>query len=60
MSHESPSSHTDYAIRPGDRGWLVLPAEVRRALELEPEDELVARLEGDGLRVVEEVSSSRP
>ena len=36
----------------GDRGRLVLPAEVRRALELEPGDELVARIDGDAVRLV--------
>lgn len=59
MSHTIASSHSDYAIRLGDRGRLVLPAEVRRALELEPGDELVARLDGDGVRLVSRRSLAR-
>ena len=59
MSHIHASSHSEYAIRLGDRGRLVLPAEVRRALELEPGDELVARLEGDGVRLVSRRSLAR-
>ena len=52
MSHELHSSHAEYPVRLGDRGRLVLPAEIRRALELEAGDELVARLDDEGVRLV--------
>lgn len=52
MSHLPSSSHIEYPVRLGDRGRLVLPAEVRRALALESGDELVARLDDDGVRLV--------
>jgi bifunctional DNA-binding transcriptional regulator/antitoxin component of YhaV-PrlF toxin-antitoxin module len=52
MSHDSRSSHIDHPIRLGDRGRLVLPAELRRALDVSTGDELVARLDGDGVRIV--------
>jgi AbrB family looped-hinge helix DNA binding protein len=46
------TSHGGYAVRLGDRGRLVLPAELRRALGFSAGDELVARLDGDGVRIV--------
>ena len=52
MSHIQHSSHDDYAVRLRDRGRLVLPAELRRALDLSTGDELVARLDGDGVHIV--------
>jgi AbrB family looped-hinge helix DNA binding protein len=52
MSHISHVSHGEFAVRLGDRGRLVLPAEVRRALGISAGDELVARLDGDGVRIV--------
>ncbi len=52
MSHISLSSHERYAIRLGDRGRLVLPADLRRRLDVSTGDELVATLEGDGVRIV--------
>jgi len=52
MSHITHPSHEGYAVRLGERGRLVLPAEVRRALGLSAGDELVARLDGDGIRIV--------
>jgi AbrB family looped-hinge helix DNA binding protein len=45
-------SHEGFAIRLGDRGRLVLPAAVRRALGISAGDELVARLDGDGVRII--------
>jgi AbrB family looped-hinge helix DNA binding protein len=36
----------------GDRGRLVLPAELRHALGISAGDELLARLDGDGVRIV--------
>ena len=41
-----------FAVRLGDRGRLVLPAELRRALGFSAGDELVARLDGDSVRIV--------
>lgn len=52
MSHILQASHRSFALRLGDRGRLVLPAEVRRALGFSAGDELVARLDGDGVRIV--------
>jgi AbrB family looped-hinge helix DNA binding protein len=52
MSHITSPSHEGYAVRLGDRGRLVLPAELRRALGFSAGDELVARLDGDGVRIV--------
>jgi bifunctional DNA-binding transcriptional regulator/antitoxin component of YhaV-PrlF toxin-antitoxin module len=52
MSHITSPSHEGYAVRLGDRGRLVLPAELRRALGFLAGDELVARLDGDGVRIV--------
>jgi AbrB family looped-hinge helix DNA binding protein len=52
MSHITSSSHEGYAVRLGDRGRLVLPAELRHALGFSAGDELVARLDGDGVRIV--------
>ena len=46
-------------MRLGDRGRLVLPAEVRRTLELEAGDELVARLDDEGVRLVSRRSLAR-
>jgi AbrB family looped-hinge helix DNA binding protein len=52
MSHDEPESHR-YAIELGDRGRLVLPAEVRRRLGLEEGDRLILTVEADGdLRLV--------
>ena len=59
MSHIQSMSHDQYPVRLGDRGRLVLPAELRRALDLKPGDELVARLEGDGVRLVSRRSLAR-
>ena len=52
MSHNALSSHTVYGIRLGDRGRLVLPAELRRALDIGTGDELVAQLDRDSVRIV--------
>ena len=52
MSHITSPSHEGYAVRLGDRGRLVLPAGLRRALGFSAGDELVARLDGDGVRIV--------
>lgn len=51
MSHISRSSHEGFDIRMGDRGRLVLPAELRHALEIGTGDELVATLDGHGIRI---------
>jgi len=52
MSHLTTLSHHGYAVRLGDRGRLVLPAELRRALGISAGHELVAQLDGDGVRIV--------
>jgi len=52
MSHTTNVSHIDYPVRLGDRGRLVLPAEVRRAMDVTTGDELVARLDGDSVHIV--------
>ena len=59
MSHIPATSHNEHPVRLGDRGRLVLPAELRRALDLKPGDELVARLDGDGVRLVSRRSLAR-
>jgi AbrB family looped-hinge helix DNA binding protein len=42
-------SHSDaYQVQLGDRGRLVLPAEIRRRLKLKQGDELVVTVETDG------------
>lgn len=41
-----------FAVRLGDRGRLVLPAGLRRALGCSAGDELVARLDRDSVRIV--------
>lgn len=52
MSHDAASSHTSgVVVRLGDRGRLVLPADVRRAAGLQVGDELFVTLEDDGLRL---------
>jgi len=46
-------SHTEtYAVRLGDRGRLVLPAELRRRAGLEEGQELVLSYEGGVVRMV--------
>jgi AbrB family looped-hinge helix DNA binding protein len=52
MSHIVRLSHIEYSVRMGDRGRLVLPAELRHALGISAGDELLARLDGDGVRIV--------
>lgn len=41
-----------FAVRLGERGRLVLPAELRRVMGVDTGDELVARLEGDGVHLI--------
>jgi bifunctional DNA-binding transcriptional regulator/antitoxin component of YhaV-PrlF toxin-antitoxin module len=52
MSHDFGYSHAEFGIKLGDRGRLVLPAELRRAMGVNTGDELVARLEGDGVHLI--------
>lgn len=52
MSHILVLSHFEQRVRLGDRGRLVLPAEIRRTLGLEPGDELLARVEDDEIRLI--------
>ncbi len=52
MSHMPHLSHTDFRIRLGDRGRLVLPAELRRAMGIEPGDEVVARFDGEAVHLI--------
>jgi AbrB family looped-hinge helix DNA binding protein len=52
VSHITSPSHEEYSVRLGERGRLVLPAELRRALGFSAGDELVVRLDGDGVRIV--------
>jgi bifunctional DNA-binding transcriptional regulator/antitoxin component of YhaV-PrlF toxin-antitoxin module len=52
MSHDPSSSHMQFGVRLGDRGRLVLPVELRRAMGVETGDELVARLDTDGVHLV--------
>lgn len=52
MSHKPGSSPEQFGVRLGDRGRLVLPVELRRAMGVETGDELVARLEADGVYLV--------
>jgi AbrB family looped-hinge helix DNA binding protein len=53
MTHDSEESHNRYTIELGDRGRLVLPADVRRRLGLEEGERLILTVEGDGdLRLV--------
>ncbi len=59
MSHMTDTSHTEFPVRLGDRGRLVLPSAVSRALGLEPGDELVARVEGESVRLVSRRSLAR-
>jgi bifunctional DNA-binding transcriptional regulator/antitoxin component of YhaV-PrlF toxin-antitoxin module len=48
MSHILVQSHD---VRMGERGRLVLPAEIRRALRVEAGDHLVAWLDDGGVRL---------
>lgn len=41
----------DYVTKIGPAGRLLIPAEVRRALSMEPGTEVVLRVDEDGLRV---------
>ncbi|MDX6650045.1 MAG: hypothetical protein QOJ97_1996 [Solirubrobacteraceae bacterium] len=41
-------THTSYRVQMGERGRVVLPAPVRRALGLAPGDRLILTLEPDG------------
>jgi AbrB family looped-hinge helix DNA binding protein len=53
MAHDSEMSHDRFTIELGDRGRLVLPAEVRHRLGLEEGERLLLTVEGDGdLRLV--------
>ncbi len=53
MSHTASRSHAGtFHVRLGDRGRVVLPAELRRAAGLSEGDELTVTLEADGLRLV--------
>jgi AbrB family looped-hinge helix DNA binding protein len=53
MTHASEESHDRYTIELGDRGRLVLPADVRRRLGLEEGERLILTVESDGdLRLV--------
>jgi len=53
MSHEGEESQERYSVELGDRGRLVLPADVRRRLRLEEGDRLILTVEPDGdLRLV--------
>jgi AbrB family looped-hinge helix DNA binding protein len=53
MSHTATSSHAgSFRVRLGERGRLVLPAELRRAAGLSEGDELTLTLEAGGLRLV--------
>lgn len=42
---------TESVARLGKSGRLVIPAKIRRALDLHPGDELLLRVEEDGLRL---------
>lgn len=44
-------------FRVGDKGRVVLPVAVRRAAGIGPDDEVVARADGDGRLVIETVES---
>jgi AbrB family looped-hinge helix DNA binding protein len=53
MSHKKPKSHKRYTAQVGERGRLVLPAELRERLSLNAGDRVVLSLEDDGsLRLV--------
>jgi AbrB family looped-hinge helix DNA binding protein len=51
MDHESKSSHV---LTVGERGRLVIPAELRRALGIGPGSMLIARVEDGGRLVLED------
>jgi AbrB family looped-hinge helix DNA binding protein len=46
--HNLGMSHTRYTVQVGDRGRFVLPAEVRRSLDVDQGDLLVLDLETEG------------
>lgn len=54
MSHTDEHAHKgQFSLTIGERGRLVLPAELRRRLSLKTGDRLVARIEDDGsIRVI--------
>lgn len=52
MSHIQTTSHLQFGIRLGERGRLVLPAELRRAMCVDTGAELVARLEDDSVHLI--------
>lgn len=53
MSHvDAPAGTSSYRARLGDRGRLVLPADLRRAAGLHEGDEFLISIESDGLRLV--------
>lgn len=51
MWHDSFMSHR-YVVQLGERGRLVLPAPLRRELDLKRGDQLVLDLEGEAVRLV--------
>jgi AbrB family looped-hinge helix DNA binding protein len=53
MSHKTKLTQENYPLHLGDRGRLVLPAEVRRRLDLKDGERLILTVEEDGsLRLV--------
>ena len=49
MSHAEERAHTrQFSLRLGERGRIVLPAEVRKELGLEPDERLLLTVEDDG------------
>jgi AbrB family looped-hinge helix DNA binding protein len=51
MTHELETSHV---LTVGERGRLVIPAELRRALGIEPGSTLIARVDDGGRLVLED------
>lgn len=51
MWHNSRMSHRHHVVQLGERGRVVLPAPLRRALDLERGDQLVLELEEGAIRL---------
>ncbi len=52
MCHTTDVAHMRYTVQLGDRGRLVLPAPLRRALGLQEGDQLVLELEDGSVRLL--------
>jgi len=60
MTHIAPHTPARYTLHLGNRGRIVLPAEVRHQLDLKDGDRLILTVEADGSLRLTERPRSRP